>query len=159
MKPITHAEVLEMLVAARGFVEAGWTQGVMHAGNNGHCSLGGIEHALRRAAKRNDVNFPAERPVQGALVTRFRRSSWSTEEYLRQEFIAYEAARRLAAAIDGKGSRGRTSILGTIIFFNDNHKTTKADVLKAFDRAISRTRNRRPYAKVGRLVPGKAVAK
>ncbi len=139
---VTHKEVLDMLISARGFVESGWVKGTMHSGHS-HCSLGGIEAAMRKALHKNtfaDQNFFTMPHFKASLSNR-------------QEAVAFEAALRLNAAISGQ----KKFHYGNIVSFNDDPKTTKADVLKAFDVAISRTRNRRPYINAKRLVPGKAA--
>lgn len=136
---VTHKEVLDMLISARDFVESGWVQGTMHSGHS-HCSLGSIEAAMRKALNQ--------------AVTLGNPMPWTKNSLNnRKEAVAFEAALRLNAAISGR----KKFHYGNIVNFNDNPKTTKADVLKAFDVAISRTRNRRPYIKANPLKPGKAA--
>lgn len=160
MKPITHKEVLDMLIAARKFVVSGWTKRSNHRGDpslgtHKVCALGGIEAAMRKA-ENEPVNYG--RPVPPQTVKDKERMEYGGVGvgYLsvpvpRSEYVAFEAELRLAAAIKNltRNALNRPYRMQNIITaFNDHPDTTKADVLKAFDRAISRTRNRRPFRKV-----------
>lgn len=166
MKPITHKEVLDMLISARGFVEKGWIKDQLNNGDEKKlkvCSLGGIEAALARALNKHvlDAHIPDADTLKAGVRTGVRMEcapgpTWDivTVEVPRAEYVAYEAMSRLAATI--KGRRIKRDPGGHVANFNDLESTRKADVLRAFDRTISRTANRRPYAP---CKPMKAVSK
>lgn len=166
MKPITHKEVLDMLTTARGFVQKGWMKDRMNNGDEKKlkvCSLGGIEAALARALNKHvlDASIPDSNAVKAGTRTEYRdvpgigKWGYVKVEITRAEFVAYEAMHRLAATIHG-GKRVKHGAADIVANFNDRYDTHKADVLRAFDRTISRTANRRPYAP---CKPMKAVSK
>lgn len=160
MKPITHKEVLDMLTTARGFVQKGWMKDQVNNGDEKKlkvCSLGGIEAALARALNKHvlDAPIPDAETLKAGVRREYAYGNLVAVEIPRAEYVAYEAMHRLAATIHG-GKRVKHGAAGIVANFNDRYDTHKADVLRAFDRTISRTRNRRPYAP---RKPMKAVSK
>lgn len=147
---VTHNEVLDMLVSAREFIQSGWVKGSMMKDRR-VCSLGSIEAALRKATDTEVFNPQCRFDENSGFWVQdspclHGEKTLSKGEWLSQIAVADEVVRRLAATIGG-GLRHRNISLAddVIIAFNDDNDTTKEDVLRLFDKTISRTRNRRPY--------------
>jgi hypothetical protein len=111
-------EERKALIAARGFIERGWTRGWFARTENG---------------KRADALYPTATCwcVMGALQ---RAIDYSVEdddysEYTKRAALRYSA---LASILSKYTPRGR-DLLG----FNDSLETTKEDVLNLFDRALA----------------------